>query len=65
MPQAVLETERRWFSKFILESNVTPNISSDSFSTVTPIVNEGDWGYIMRDLETIVALALLAFNFSP
>ena len=41
-----------------MESNVTPNItrSSDSFSTVPPIVNEGDWGCTVRDLETIDSL---------
>ena len=50
-----------------MESNVTPNItrSSDSFSTVPPIVNGGDWGCIVRDLETIIVLVLLAFNFIP
>ena len=39
-----------------LESNVAPNItrSSDSFSTVQLIVNGGDWGCIVRDLETII-----------
>ena len=37
--------------------------SSDSFSTVPPIVSGGDWGYIVRDLETIIVLVLLAFNF--
>ena len=48
----------------IMESNVTHNItrSSDSFSTVPPIVNRGDWGCIVRDLETIIVLVLLAFN---
>ena len=65
--EAVLETERRCFSKVILESNVARNISRslDSFSTVPPIVNAGDWGCIVRDLETIIILVLLAFNFSP
>ena len=50
-----------------LESNVTPNItwSSDSFSTVPPIVNGGDWGCIVHDLETIMVLVLLAFYFIP
>ena len=42
-------------------SNITR--SSDSFSTVTPIVNAGDWGCIVRDLETIIVLVLLAFYF--
>ena len=47
-----------------MESNVTHNItrSSDSFSTVPPIVNGGDWECIVRDLETIIVLVLLAFN---
>ena len=34
-----------------------------SFSTVPPIVNGGDWGRIVRDLETIIVWALLVFNF--
>ena len=43
---------------FILESNVTPNISrsSDSCSPVLPIVNGGDWECITHDLETILML---------
>ena len=51
----------------ILESNVTPNItrSSDSFSTVPPIVHGGDWGCIVHDMETIIVLVFLAFNFIP
>ena len=65
--EASLETERRCFSKVIFESNVTPKItrSSDSFSTVLPIVNGGDWGCIVLNLETIIVLVLLAFNFIP
>ena len=65
--EAALETERRCFSKVILESNVTQNLTrpSDSFSTVPPIVNMGDWLCIVRDLETIIVLVLLAFNFIP
>ena len=65
--EAALETERRCFSKFIIESIVTPKITrlSDSFSTVLPIVNWGDWGCIVRDLETIIVLVLLTFNFIP
>ena len=65
--EVALETEWRCFSKVILESNVTPKIirSSDSFSTVPPIVNAGDWGCIVRDLETIIVLVLLVFNFIP
>ena len=41
----------------ILESNVAHNITrlSDSFSTVPPIINGGDLGSIVRDLETIIA----------
>ena len=39
------------------------SMSSDSFSTVPPIVNGSDWGCIARDLETIIILILLAFNF--
>ena len=52
--EAALETERRCFSKVIFEWNVTPNItrSSDSFSTVPLIVNGGDRGCTVRDLET-------------
>ena len=64
---AALERERRCISKFILKSKVTSNISrsSDSFGTVLPIVNEGDWGCIVRDLETIIVLVWLAINFIP
>ena len=45
--------------------NVTPNITrpSDSFNTVPVVANAGDWGCIVRDLETIIVLVLLAFNF--
>ena len=65
--EAALQTNWRCFSKNSLESNVTPNItrSSDSFSAVPVIVNGGDWGCIVCDLETIRVLALLAFNFIP
>ena len=28
-------------------------------------LNGGDWGCIVRDLETIIVLVLLAFNFIP
>ena len=40
------------------------NISrtSDIFSTVPSMVNGGDWGCIVSDLETIIVLVLLAFN---
>ena len=50
-----------------MESNVTPNItrSSDSFSSVPPIVNGDNYGCIVRDLETIIVLVLLTFNFVP
>ena len=65
--EAALETVRICFSKVILESNVTHNISrsSDSFSTVSPIINGGDWECIVHDMETIIVLVLLAFNFIP
>ena len=65
--EAAQEKEQRCFSKVILKSNVIPNItrSSDSFNTVQPIVNAGDWGFIMSDQETIIVLVLLAFNFIP
>ena len=33
--------------------------SEDSFSTAPPIVNGGDWGYFVLDLETIIAIVLL------
>ena len=51
----------------LIESNVSPNItrSSDSFSTVPPIVNGGDSRRTMRDLETTIVLVLLTFNFIP
>ena len=60
-----LETKRGCFSKVSLESNVTSNItkSSDSFSKVPPIVNRDYWGCIECDLETIIFLVFLAFNF--
>ena len=50
-----------------MKSNATPNItrSSDSFSTVPRIVNGGNRGCIVRDLETIIVLVLLTFNFIP
>ena len=67
--EAAMETGQRCFSKVIFESNVTPKItrSSDSFSTVPQIVIGGDWrwGCIVRDLETIIVLVLLSFNFIP
>ena len=65
--ESALETERRCFSKMILESNVTANItrSSDSFSTVPSIVNGGDWGCIGRDLKTTMVIFSNAFNFIP
>ena len=47
--------------------NVTPkkSKSSDSFSTVPPIVNGGHWGCIVHDLENSIFLVLLTFNFIP
>ena len=64
---AALEIERRCFSKIILASKVTPNITrlADSFSTVPSRVNVINRGWIMRDLETIIVLVLLAFSFIP
>ena len=41
------------------------NFGHDSFSTVPPIVNGGGLGCIVRDLETIIVLLLLAFTFIP
>ena len=66
MREAVLKTKHWCFSKVILESNVAPNItrSSNPFSTLPPIVNAGYWGNIVPDLETIIVLVLLAFNFT-
>ena len=50
-----------------MESNDTLNISrsSDFSGTVASIVNVGDWGCIVRDLETIIVFVSLAFNFIP
>ena len=57
---AAFSIELRSVSKVIFETNVTPSkkSSSDSFSTVLPIVNGGY-------LETIIILVLLSFNFFP
>ena len=61
---ALKASQLRSFAKVILESNATQNISrsSDSFSTVLPIVNGGDWECIVRDLA-FMNCALLPFNF--
>ena len=50
-----------------IASNVAPSItrSADSFSTVPSIVNGVDCELIVHDLETIIVLVLLAFNFIP
>ena len=63
--EAAVETERRCFSKVILELNVTPNISrsSDFFSTVPPIINGGNWWCIGHHLDSIIVVILLAFSF--
>ena len=55
------------FSKVIVESNVTANITrpSDSFTTVPPIVNVGEWGCTGHNLETIIVLVLLTLYFIP
>ena len=44
--------------KYHLRINITPNITreSKSLSIVPPIVNGGDCGCIVRDLETIIVL---------
>ena len=49
-----------------MESNVTPNITRllDSFSTLPPIVNQGDCGCIELDLETH-SLGLTSIQFHP
>ena len=38
-------------------------VVTDTFNTIPPIVNAGDCGCIVRDLETIIVLFFLAFNF--
>ena len=53
----------RCFSIVNKELNVTPNISSYYFSTVTPIVDRRDRGCTERDLQTIIVGVLLALNF--
>ena len=62
---AALDTEWRCFSMVILASNVTHNItgSADSFTTVPSRVNGVYWGWIVRDLETVIFLVLLTFYF--
>ena len=57
--------KRGCYSDAISEPNVTLNIwrSSDSSSTVLPRAIVGDWGSIVRDLETIIVLVLLTFHF--
>ena len=61
--EVALETERRCYSK-VMESNVTPNTSrsSDSFSTVQPVVNGGDWGPGPWDYHS---LSLTRIQFHP
>ena len=58
--EAALETERRCFSEVIFESNVTPKItrSSDSFCTVPPIVNGGDWEFPCCCFRAVVSVLL-------
>ena len=48
------ENRAKMLLKSHLGINVTPNItrSLESFSTVPPIVNGGDWRCIVRNLET-------------
>ena len=52
-------------SHHIIKCHCQYKMVIDSFSTVPPIVNAGDWGCILRDLETIIVLVLLSFNFIP
>ena len=61
------ENRAKMLLKSILESIVTPNItrSSDSFSTVLPIVNGGDWGCIVRDRGDYHSLSLTHIQFHP
>ena len=63
--EAAQETERRCFPTVFVESNATPRISRSSNSFSTVLLNEGDWGYIVGDLETIVVSILVASNFVP
>ena len=57
---AALETEQWWFSKVILTSKVTHNItrSADSFNTVASTVYGVNRGWTVRDLETIIVFVL-------
>ena len=51
-----------------MESNVSQNIQVSRLlqhSAANSSSIGGDWGYIVRDLETIIVLVLLAFNFIP
>ena len=32
---------------------------------VPPIVNSGDWGCVVRDMQTMIVFVFLAFNFIP
>ena len=60
--EAALETEQRHFSKHILESIVTPKSQYNKIIKLlqySPIVNVGDWGCIVCDLETIIVLVLV------
>ena len=61
---ALFWKRRKCLSKVILTSKVTPNItrSSNSLRTVPSRVNGVDWRWILRDLMTIIAQVLLAFN---
>ena len=63
--EASLETQQRYFSKIILESNVTLNwtMSSDLFSTVLPIFDVGQWVCILHGLKTVIVFVFLTFIF--
>ena len=65
--EAALETERRCFSKVIFESNVTPKTtrSSDSFSTVPPIINGGTLGMHCARPQDYRSLGLTSIQFHP
>ena len=65
--EAGLETERRCFSKVMLESNVTPNItrSSNPFSTVPPIVNGSDWAELCVSNGDYHSFGLTSIQFHP
>ena len=56
--------QRRCFSKVILASNITPNVtrSSASFSTAPSRVNGVEWGCIVRNVDTITVIDVIDMN---